>query len=438
MGVLSRRSFIKGSAAAAMIVPASVLGGAKHTAPSEKLYLAGVGIGGVGKNYIKNVSSETIVALCDVDSEFAKPVFEAYPDARRFADFREMLDSMPEIDGVVIGTPDHTHAVVAMESIRLNKHVYCAKPLTRTVHESRLLTRAASESGVATQMSIQTNASEDHRILAEWIQDGAIGDVREAHLWSNRPIWPQGIERPEAIPSCPPYLDWNLWIGPAPYRHYHPDYHPFNFRGWYDFGAGALGDMGCHQFDPVIKALKLGFPESIYASSTALFEETFPKASIIYYNFPARDGMPPVELTWYDGGLKPERPEVLEAERKFGDWNGGILFIGNKGTILSSAVGRHPRIIPESKMQAYTRPPKTLSRSVGHYREWIDACKGGEPAGAQFGYGGPLTEVVLLGNIAVRRQKRLDWDADSGQFINDPEANNLLKEPYHNGWSLQS
>ena len=439
MESVSRRKFLRHTTAtaAAMIIPAHVLGGSAHTAPSDKLNLAGVGIGGVGKNYLENVNSENIIALCDVDTEFARPVFEIYPDARQFIDFREMLDEMPEIDGVVIGTPDHTHAVVALEAIRRNTHVYCAKPLTRTVHESRILTRAAADSPVATQMSIQTNAAEDHRVLTEWIRDGAIGDVREVHIWSNRPIWPQGIETPTAIPSCPPTLDWSLWIGPAPYRHYHPAYHPFNFRGWYDFGAGALGDMGCHQFDPVVKALKLKFPESIYASSTQLFEDTYPQASIIYYNFPARQDMPSVKVIWYDGGLKPERPEVLEAERQFGDWNGGIFFIGDSGTILCSAVGRHPRIIPEHKMQAYTRPPKTLPRSIGHYEEWIAACKGGDPAGADFSYGGPLTELVLLGNVAVRRQKRLYWDTAAARFKDDEEANKLLQEPCHNGWSLE-
>jgi len=285
-------------------------------------------------------------------------------------------------------------------------------------------------------MSTQANAAEDHRILAEWIWDGAIGDIREVHIWSNRPIWPQGVEAPVTVPSCPPTLDWGLWIGPAPYRPYHPAYHPFKFRGWYDFGTGALGDMGCHQFDPVFKALKLGQPNSVYASSTELYEHSYPKASIVYYDFPARENMPPAQITWYDGGLKPERPEALEASRQFGDWSGGILFVGESGSIITSAVGRHPRIIPESKMQAYNRPPETLPRSEGHYKEWITACKGGEPAGANFDYGGPLTEVVLLGNAAVRAQKRLYWDAKTLTFTNNEEANELLQEPYHNGWSL--
>jgi len=347
-----------------------------------------------------------------------------------------MLDAMPEIDGVVIGTPDHTHTVIAMEALRRHKHVYCAKPMTRTIAESRALTAMAKQTGVATQMSIQMNALEDHRLLAEWIEDGAIGDVHEVHIWSNRPIWPQGIERPQEIPSTPPSLDWGLWIGPAPFRPYHPAYHPFKFRGWHDFGTGALGDMGCHQFDPVVKALKLEQPTSIFAGSTQLFEETYPQAAIIHYDFPRRENRRAVKVTWYDGGLKPERPYELEPEREFGEWNGGILWIGDKGKMLSDATGQSPRLLPESRMKSFKRPPKKLPRSIGHYEEWIAACKGGAAAGADFAYGGPLTELVLLGNIAVRLQKRLYWDGTTKEFINDNEANKYLAEPYHNGWSL--
>ncbi|RPH99908.1 MAG: gfo/Idh/MocA family oxidoreductase [Calditrichaeota bacterium] len=434
---MKRRDFLKSAAvaSAAMIVPRHVLGRGMIP-PSSKLNLAGIGVGGVGKSYLENLESEAIIALCDVDLEYAKPVFEKYPQARRFQDFREMLDAMPEIDGVVIGTPDHTHTVIAMEALRRHKHVYCAKPMTRTIAESRALTAMAKQTGVATQMSIQMNALEDHRLLAEWIEDGAIGDVHEVHIWSNRPIWPQGIERPQEIPSTPPSLDWGLWIGPAPFRPYHPAYHPFKFRGWHDFGTGALGDMGCHQFDPVVKALKLEQPTSIFAGSTQLFEETYPQAAIIHYDFPRRENRRAVKVTWYDGGLKPERPYELEPEREFGEWNGGILWIGDKGKMLSDATGQSPRLLPESRMKSFKRPPKKLPRSIGHYEEWIAACKGGAAAGADFAYGGPLTELVLLGNIAVRLQKRLYWDGTTKEFINDNEANKYLAEPYHNGWSL--
>jgi predicted dehydrogenase len=436
---MDRRTFLKGTAAASAftIVPRHVLGGPGYAAPSEKLNVAGVGVGGVGKSYIKELASENIIALCDTDLPFSKPVFETYPDAKVYQDFREMLDvEGKEIDGVVIGTPDHTHAIVANAALNMKKHVYCAKPLTKTIEESRYLTKLAKKMGVATQMSTQSDAAEGHRLAQEWIWDGAIGEVHEVHVWSNRPIWPQGIDRPQESPDLPKGLDWDLWIGPAEMRPYHPAYHPFKFRGWYDFGTGALGDMGCHQFNPIIKVLRLGQPTSIYASSTKVYDETYPKASIIYYDFPARDGMPPVKVTWYDGDLKPERPKELEPGRDFGDWNGGILFVGSKGKILSDAVCTQPRIIPEEKMKKYTRPPKTLERSIGHYQEWIRACKGGERAGVDFEYGGPLTELVLLGNQAVRLNKRLDWDGEKGLYKDD-EANKFISQPYYNGWELK-
>jgi len=436
---MKRRDFIEKTAAVAttfMIVPRHVLGGKGYTAPSEKLNIGGVGVGGVGKSYLENVASENIIALCDVDDEFAEKTYKIYPPARRYRDYREMLAKETELDAVVIGTPDHTHAIIAMDAMRQGKHIYCAKPLTRTIYESRLLTETARKTKVATQMSIQANAAEDHRLLCEWIADGAIGDVREVHVWSNRPIWPQGLDRPKEIPSVPRSLDWGLWIGPAPYRPYHPAYHPFKFRGWWDFGTGALGDMGCHQFDPIVKALKLGQPTSVHASSTQVYEDTFPAAAIVYYEFPPREGMPAVQVTWYDGGLKPRRPQELEEGRQFGDWNGGILFIGEKGTILSTAVGHGPRIIPETRMKAYKRPHETLPRSIGHYEEWIAACKGGAPAAANFDYGGPLTEMVLLGNIALRADKKLAWDFANMKITNDETANKYINEPYFNGWQI--
>ncbi len=434
---LNRRNFIKLTAAASAftIVPRRVLGGAGYIASSDRLNIAGVGIGGMGKEYLQNMPDENIIALCDVDLDFADKVFKKYPDAKVFQDYREMLDAMPEIDAVVIGTPDHTHAMIALDAMKRKKHVYCAKPLTRTIAEARKLTIAAKKYGIATQMSTQFDDCEGRRLLQEWVQDGAIGDVFKVEIWSNRPIWPQAIERPQEIPSVPPTLDWVNFIGPAPFRPYHPAYHPFNFRGWYDFGAGALGDMGCHQFNPVVKALRLAHPTHVQASSTKLYEETYPAASIVHYDFPSRDSMPPLRLTWYDGELKPARPNELEDGREFGDNNGGILLIGTKGKILSDCFATSPRIIPESKMKAYSRPPKTLPRSIGHYKEWIAACKGGSPAGVDFKYGGPLTEMVLLGNLAVRTGKKLTWDAEK-MLTNNEEANKLVDEPYHNGWKL--
>tara|TARA_B100000941_G_scaffold289430_1_gene268641 strand:- start:296427 stop:297305 length:879 start_codon:yes stop_codon:yes gene_type:complete len=291
----------------------------------------------------------------------------------------------------------------------------------------------ARKFNVATQMSTQSDSLEEFRIIREWIWDGAIGDVMEVDIWTDRPIWPQGIERPTDTPPVPDTLDWDLFIGPAPYQPYHPAYHPFRFRGWYDFGTGALGDMGCHFFNPVFKALKLGQPDSIYASSTPLFPATYPNASIVHYSFPARDGFPALKLNWYDGGLKPERPKELESNREIHPT--GILFRGSKGALMCNSTGNDPRLLPESRHRSYKRPPKTEKRSIGHYEEWVEACKGGEPAGVEFEYGSLLTEIVLLGNIAIRTGKKLDWDGN--RFTNNEEANNYLSEPYQNGWELK-
>ena len=441
MKTFSRRDFLATSAAVSglCIVPRYVLGGPGFTPPSDKLNIAGIGVGGVGFNYLDNVKSENIIALCDVDREMPQKAFQAWPQASRYQDFREMLDVEKEIDAVVIGTPDHTHAIAALAALKKGYHVYCAKPLARTIAEIRRITEASRQAKVATQMSTQQNASPDHRLICEWIWDGAIGEVHHVDIWSNRPIWPQGLERPLDIPSVPPHLDWSLWIGPAPFRPYHPVYHPFKWRGWYDFGTGALGDMGCHGFDPIFKALKLGHPTCVEASSTPLFPETFPAASIVHYEFPARQNMPPVTVTWYDGGLRPKRPPELESGRDMGDKNSsGCLYHGSKGVLMTGFSGSSPRLIPEDKMKRYRRPPETLPRSIGHYQEWIEACKGGAPAGCHFDYAGPLTEVVMLGNIALRTGKKLYWDPLNVKITNDAEANGSIDEAYHNGWQLET
>jgi predicted dehydrogenase len=438
---MDRRTFLKSagiSIPACYIVPRHVLGGKGYTAPNEKLQIASVGAGGVCTSYIENCSSENIVALCDVDEERAAEAFKTYPGARRYKDFRVMFEKEEKnIDAVIIGTPDHTHTIPAITAMRLKKHVYLAKPLTRTIYESRVLLKVARETGVATQMSTQQNASDDHRLLCEMIWSGVIGDVYEVHTWSNRPIWPQGIERPEESMPVPSTLDWDLWLGPAPKRPYHSAYVPFKFRGWYDFGTGALGDMGCHQFDPIVKALKLEQPTRVQASSSKLYDETFPVASIVHYDFAARSDMPAVKVTWYDGGLQPKKPDELNEDVPFGDWNGGLLMIGHKGKILCDAVGNKPMLLPKKRNDEYAPPPQTLPRSIGHYKEWIEAAKGGEPTGANFEYGCPVTELVLLGNIAVRTQEILEWDYENMKIRNSSKANELLKEEYHNGWDLE-
>jgi predicted dehydrogenase len=421
------------------------LGGQGHTPPSEKLRIAGVGVGGQGGWDVEQVASEEIVALCDVDSSYAAHTFKKYPRAKTYRDFRRLFDKEKGIDAVVVGTPDHIHAVVSMTAIKFGKHVYCEKPLTRTVHEARALGKAAREHKVATQMGNQGMAFEGNRLIQEWLADGAIGPVREVHVWSDRPThrgklplyWAQGIERPEEKPPVPAALDWDLWLGPAPWRPYHPAYAPFRWRGWWDFGSGGLGDMGIHNIAPVFAALNLGAPTSVDASSTAVYKETLPLASCVHYEFPARGDLPAVKLHWYDGGLVPARPEELDPGRELSRED-GILFVGDKGKMLVEGWGGHsPRLIPEKRMKEYQRPPKTLPRSIGHHKEWLEACKRGTPTQSSFAFAGPLTEAVLLGTVCVRLGgQRLLWDSENLKVTNVAEANPYLHYEYRRGWTL--
>ncbi|MBN2455080.1 MAG: Gfo/Idh/MocA family oxidoreductase [Sedimentisphaerales bacterium] len=442
---ISRRDFLGGATAAAAftIIPRHVLGGPGYTPPSEKLNIAGIGLGGQGSRDIERVGSENIVALCDVDDENAAAVFNTYPKARKYHDFRKMLEKQKDIDAVVIATPDHNHAVISMMAIKMGKHVYCEKPLTHTVYEARKVAEAAREAKIATQMGNQGHSSEGIRLVCEWVRDGAIGPVREVQAWTPLPLrqgkerwWVQGIERPKDEPPVPSTLDWNLWLGPAAYRPYNPAYLPLKWRAWCDFGTGVLGDQACHTIDIPFWALNLGYPSSVEASSTEVNSETYPKASIVYYKFPARGKMPAVNLTWYDGGLMPPRPEELEPGRRMGNEYGGVIFIGDKGKLICGTYGQGPRLIPESKMREYKRPPKTLPRSKGHYKDWIGACKGSEIASANFDYGGPLTEIALLGNIAIRMGSKLNWDGTNMKITNIPEANEYLHRQYRKEWAL--
>ena len=436
---MSRRDFIGGAAAVAAftIVPRHVLGGPRQVPPSEKLNIAAIGSGGMGRSNINACSGENIVALCDVDDNRAAGTFKKFPKAKKYRDFRKMLEKEDRnIDAVIVATPDHTHAVAAMAAMRRRKHVYVQKPLTRTVFEARTLTEAARKYKVATQMGNQGHSGEGVRLICEWIWDGAIGDVREVNAWTNRPVWPQGIDRPKDKHDVPSTLDWDLWLGPAPNRPYHPCYLPFNWRGWWDFGCGALGDMACHLLDPVFSALKLGYPTSVQACATKVNKETFPLASIVRYEFPARGDMPPVKLNWYDGGMKPPRPDELEPELRMTS----VTFIGDKGKLMCGEYGDHPRLIPNSKMEEYKEhlPPKTIPRVKGsHEQNWIDACKGGKPACSNFDYSGPFTEAVVMGNLAMRRLgKKLLWDGKNMKVTNDDEANRYVNEPRRKGWSL--
>ena len=423
------------------IVPRHIIGRG-FVPPSEKINIAGIGIGGQGRHDVSQFKNDNIVALCDVDDRHAAKTFQSHPKAKRYRDFRVMLEKQKEIDAVIVATPDHMHAIVSMTAIKMGKHVYCEKPLTHTVYEARKLAEAAREHKVATQMGNQGQASERTRQLSEMIWDGAIGPVREVHVWTDRPLrglfevyWPQGVNRPKETPPSPATLDFDLWLGPAPVRPYHPAYLPFRWRGWWDFGTGALGDIGCHAMDPIFRALKLGHPTSVDASSTLVNEETYPAASTVRYQFPARGEMPPVQLTWYDGGLRPARPLELDEGSRMD--TGGTLFIGDKGKMLNGV------LIPRTKRMAYRQPPKTLPRSVGHYEEWAVACKGGKPAGSNFDFAGHLTEVVLLGNIALRKdlkeavsKKGLKWDGPNLKITNLPEANEYIHKSYREGWEL--
>ncbi len=463
---ITRRRFLRGAAlstAAFTFVPGAFPGLGGAAAPGEKLNLAGIGIGGQGAVDLDLLKSENIVALCDVDRDYAAKTFKQYPDARQFTDYRQMLDQVKEIDGVVIATPDHHHAFAAMEAIRRGKHVYCEKPLTHSVFEARHLAEAARAAKVATQMGNGGQASKETRRLCEYVWASAIGDVREVHIWTDRPsnglfaeYRPQGVARPQDAPPVPATLDWDLWLGPALARPFHPAYLPFKWRGWWDFGTGALGDIGCHTMDSVFRALKLGAPLTVQASSTRVNEETFPLSSIVTYQFPARSAepqainchvaglsgaaagavaMPACKLVWYDGGLRPARPEGLPDGKQMGA--NGRLLVGDKGFILNNSV------YPEACAKAVANLPESIPPSPGHHREWVEACKGGKPAGSNFDWAGPLAESVLAGNVALRVQlreeltlRRLNWDSAALRFTNLDDANKFVRREYRPGWTL--
>jgi len=450
---LSRREFLGNVAAGAAtftFVPSHVLGQAGQTPPSEKLNIAGVGVGGMGGSNIGAVESQNIVALCDVDEAYAGKTFKKYPNAKTFRDYRKMLDEMDkQIDAVIVATPDHNHAVVAMEAMKRGKHVYVQKPLTRTVYEARMLTETARKYKVVTQMGNQGSSGSDVRTTCEWIWDGAIGPVREVHAWTNRPVWPQGLDRPTDTPAVPPTLDWDLWIGPSPMRPYNPIYLPFNWRAWQDFGTGALGDMACHMLDPVFKALKLKYPTSVQASVAVQYKEmwkawknteTYPMASMVHFEYPARGEMPAVKLHWYDGGMMPPRPDELEKDRRMGDDDGGVLFVGDKGKLMCGCYGSGPQLIPYTRMKEYQRPAKSIPRvETSHEMHWVECCKKGraQDPSSHFDYAGPFTESVVMGNLAIRFPNRLLlWDGDAMKVTNVQEANAFVNPPYREGWSL--
>ena len=438
--VVSRRGFLGAGAAATVfsIVSCHVMGRPGRKPPSEKLNIAGIGVGGQGSGDLKEMDGENIVALCDVDSEKAGGVFKRYPDAKQYRDYREMLEKEKGIDAVMIATPDHHHAPAAIMAMKLGKHVYVEKPMAHTIHEARLMARIARQTKVVTQMGNNGHGGEGLRLTYEYIHDGAIGPVHEVHVWSDRPKgwWPQGIDRPTDTPPVPKNLDWNLWLGPAPERPYSPAYVHFKWRGWFDFGTGALGDMAVHNADPAFFCLDLGAPDYVEAETSEVKKETYPEWQIITYHFPARGAMPPVTMKWYDGGKLPPRPEEL-GEGKELDKN-GILFVGEKGKMLCPGWSGAPTLLPESRMKEYPVPAKKLPRSIGHRQEWIQACKDNNPKGALAGfeYSGPFTEALLTGNLAVRLGKRIEWDSKNMRATNAPEAEALINKKYRKGWEI--
>jgi len=483
------------AAAAFTIVPRHVLGGKGYTPPSDMVNVAGIGIGSQGGGDIQNIATPdlpierrrgfsgmlmqryagirpersgfqrrppqrqegegvensdapvqmgaaggeesfkhaNIYALCDVDSDYAGHIFKGYPKARQYDDFRKMLDKEKEIDAVVIGTPDHTHAVIASYAMNAGKHVFVEKPMAKTIHEVRFLRDLAKKTGLVTQMGNQGHNVEGTMQTVEWIQSGAIGWVREVHMWSNRPVWKQGyFDRPEGVP-VPGNLNYDLWLGPAPEKPYSPETTHFAWRGLWDYGTGAMGDMGAHTFDAPIWALNLGMPEKIQATSTPFNSEYLPQAESVTYWFPARGAMPPVTVTWSDGGIKPARPAALEPDRRLRE----ALYIGDKGMLMHGTHGAAPELIPEDP--GFVEPAKWLPRPGSVYVDFIEAIKEGRKAANDFEISSRLTEIMLLTNIAVMSQqinKTLEYDAENMKITNLPQANDYFHYEYRQGWSL--
>jgi predicted dehydrogenase len=439
--MMQRRQFLKVAATAAVgvqIVPRHVLGQGQ-TPPSEKLNIAGIGVGGQGGGVLSDLKTENIVALCDVDSGKAAHTFRAFPNAEQFKDYRVMIEKRKDIEAVMIATPDHMHAPITLAALRAGKHVYVEKPMAHTIEEARVMTRVAKETGLVTQMGNNGHAGDGLRQTREWILAGAIGTVREVHAWSDRPgkWWKQPVERPAYRPPVPSGLDWDLWLGAAPERPYHPAYHPFAWRGWFDFGTGALGDMAVHNVDPAFYALDLDAPIAAECQSSPPGRETYPAWQIITLEFAARGDRPALKVRWYDGGKTPPKPEHVGEEMELAD--NGICFIGEKGSMVCGGWSGAPRLFPQQRRNEFQLPPKTIPRSPGHRLEWVQACKAKRPADAKagFAYSGPFTEALLVGNLATRLQRRIKWDAAAMRAPDAPEAETLIRKQYRKGFGLR-
>jgi predicted dehydrogenase len=441
----SRREILAAGAAAALgfsIVPRHVLGAPDQPPPSEKLNVGCIGIGGQGGGVTRELAtfpSVNIAALCDVDEVYAARTVRQYPGVPFYKDYRELLEKEKGLDAVMVATPDHWHAPISIAAMRMGKHVYCEKPLAHTIEEARRMGQVAAEMKVVTQMGNNGHGGEGLRLTKEWIDAGAIGSVKEVHVWSDRPgaFWDtQGRRRPTDRPPVPSALDWNLWQGPAPEHPYHPDYVPRRWRGWFDYGCGALGDMMVHNADPAWYVLDLGAPDAVEAVTSETNPDSFPLWSIVTWHFRPKAQRGPVKLTWYDGGKQPSQPPGFEAGRKLSD--NGIYFVGDKGVALCGGWSGTPRLVPESAMQTFVPPEKTIPRSPGHRLEWVQACLAGRPedAKAGFWYSAPFTEALLVGVLPIRLGQRIEWDAAEMKAKNSPEADVLVHKTYRRGFGL--
>jgi predicted dehydrogenase len=425
----TRRDFIKRTAlgaAGAYWIKSTAQAGA--VSPNEKLNIGVIGVAGRGGDDLAGVSSQNIVALCDVDDKSLALAAQKYPMAKTYNDFRRLMDQK-DIDAIVVGTPDHAHAVASVAALQSGRHLYCEKPLTRTVSEARIVTELAKKQKRVTQIGTQIHAGRNYRRTVELVQSGAIGAVREVHVWVNTTYG--GMELPKETIETPSHLHWDLWIGPVGYRPYSPEYAPFKWRNWWAFGGGALADFGCHYMDLPHWALGLRHPTSIeVVDGPPVHPESTPPWLIVRFQHPAREKQPAVQLTWYHGG---KYPSILTQEQ-FAKWRSGVLFVGEKGTVLADY--SRNMLLPEKDFVDFKRPEPFIPDSIGHHLEWIEACKTGGLTTCSFDYSGPLTETALLGNVAYRVGKKLEWDAKTLKATNCPEADQYLQHHYREGWKI--